>query len=532
MTTRPPVLATTLGDLALRAAERAPDAVALVCDDERRTGAEVLAGALRAAGALRVLGVEPGDRVAILAPNSLAYVDVLLGTALVGAVSVPVNARYRTSELAYVVTDAEPTVLVTAAADARVDFGALVGEALPGLGTARDPLDLDLPDAPRLRAVVGLDGDDWTATARRSDPAAVEALGPRVRLRDPAMLLYTSGTTAEPKGCVLSHELLVRTAIAQAERWAITPADVYWAPLPLFHMAGLLPLMASLWTGARLLTAAAFVADAELDRIERERASILFACFPAISGPLVHHPRFGAADLSAVRLVNHGAPEALQRELQRAFPQAQQVQSYGCTELGGVCAACGPGDPDDACATTGGRPWPGMELRVVDPATGADVPTGERGEIVARGFGRFDGYWRRPEETARAIDDDGWFHTGDVGSLDGAGRIAFHGRFKDMLKVGGENVGVLEVESFLMTHPDVVLAQVVGVPDERLGEVVAAFLELRDGAQALDLDAVVAFCRGRIASFKIPRHVEVVADWPMSSTKVQKFRLRDRLVRA
>ncbi len=539
--TRAPVTATVFGDLPLVAAARDPRAIAVAADDVRLTASEVAARAQRAARALHGLGARRGDRVGILMPNCPAFVDVLLGATMLGAVVVPINARYRATELAYVVADAGLSVLVTSGLTAdRVDYPRVLTLAFADLGDDQDPHALRVAAVPQLRACVLLDAGgatppgflspaQWDAAADAVEPAVIDAIAPSVRLRDTAMLLYTSGTTANPKGCVLTHEALTRTAIANADRWGISGADAYWAPLPLFHMAGVLPLMTCLWAGAKYVTSVAFDPVRALAQIAAERTSVLYGPFPAVMGPLIDQPAFATTDLSFVRVINHGAPEEWQRRIQRAFPQARQVQSYGCTELGGVCAAGDPADDPDARALTCGRPWPGMEVRVVDPL-GKELPVGGRGEIVGRGFGRLEHYHGLLEHTGEAIDRDGWFHTGDIGSYDDAGRIRYHGRLKDMLKVGGENVAALEVESFLVSHPAVRQAVVVGVPDERLGEVCAAFLELHPGSPPLDLDAIVAFARDRIASYKVPRHVRLVTEWPMSATKVQKFRLRDALL--
>jgi fatty-acyl-CoA synthase len=520
------IAATTFGDLVVRAAERAPERTAVALPGERLTAAELLERALAAARGLHALGVRRGDRVGVLMPNCADCVETLLGASLLGAVVVAINARYRSTELAYVAADAQLDVLVTTDLIAeRIDFARLVAEAIAEV--AQPPTCVLLGSG---RGTPGfVDRERFAELADGVARGAVEHAREAVRLRDTAMMLYTSGTTAKPKACLLSHEALVRTGIAQARRYEITGDDVYWVPLPLFHMGGILPLMASLWAGARFVTAMSFEPGAALRQIAQERATIVFATFPAISGALIHHPDFAGTDLSAARLINHSAPPDVQRGVQRAFPQAKHVASYGCTELGGVVAVNRLDDPPEACATTCGTPWPGMELRVLDPATGLDAGVDVSGEIVGRGFGMFDGYHGDPERTAADVDDDGWFHTGDIGSIDADGRLAYLGRSKDMLKVGGENVSALEVESYLSTHPAVRLVVVVGAPDERLGEVCAAFVELAPGSR-LEPEELVEFCRGRIASYKIPRHVRFVKTWPMSATKIQKFRLREQLL--
>jgi fatty-acyl-CoA synthase len=230
-----------------------------------------------------------------------------------------------------------------------------------------------------------------------------------------------------------------------------------------------------------------------------------------------------------LRLVNVNGDAELTRPLAARTPQATQISPYGATEGGGVIALSHPDDPLELRIGTAGRPFEGIEARIVDPETGAPLPPGERGEIVYRGWSLFDGYHDDPEATAAAFDADGYFHSGDLGSIDADGRLTYVGRLKDMLKVGGENVAAAEIEAYLGTHPAVKIAQVVGVPDPTYVEVPAAFVELVPGS-TLDEGGILEFCRGRIASFKVPRYVRFVEEWPMSATKIQKFRLRDELV--
>jgi fatty-acyl-CoA synthase len=534
-----PAVVSPLGDLLAASAARAPDTFLLAFPGERLTAAELLGRTVATAKALRALGVRRGDRVGILMPNCPAFVEALLGVSLLGGVAVLVNARYRTEELAYVVRDAGLRVILTTDLIAdRVDFAALLAAALPGLDEAADPAALALPAAPALRAcvMVGessppglLDTPAFTRLAESVPEAEIGSAAAAVAIRDDAILMYTSGTTAHPKGCRLSHEAVVRTAGAMVSRYGLTADDVWWCPLPLFHMAGILPLIATLLADSRFACMTDFEPGAALRQIEEERATFHFGIFPTVNQALVDHPACTTADLGSVRLINtQGAPR-LRRALLEAHPNARLVSAYGCTELGGIISLTDPALPGDELAQTNGSPWPGMEVRIVDPETGHEVPTGRRGEILGRGWGMFDGYHGDPELTARAVDADGWFHTGDSGSLDELGRVHFHGRLKDMLKVGGENVAAVELETFLTSHPAVGLAQVVGVPDERLDEVPAAFVELRPGAHASE-EELIAYCRGAIASYKIPRHVRFVEEWPMSATKIQKFRLREQLL--
>jgi fatty-acyl-CoA synthase len=364
--------------------------------------------------------------------------------------------------------------------------------------------------------------------AETVDEATIDAAADRVRVRDVAIMMYTSGTTAQPKGCPLTHEAIVRTSQAMVTRFALTGDDVWWDPLPMFHLSSILPLTCALLVGSPFATMVDFEPGTALAQVERERVTFLWSTFPTITQELVGHPDFGSTDTSTIRLVNQVAPPDLQRGLQRTLPGAVQVSAYGCTELGGIVAMNDPAEDAESRATTCGPPFGGVELRIVDPETGAEVAPGEPGEITGRGPGLFEGYHNSPERNAEAIDADGYFHTGDIGSVDASGRLSYLGRTKDMLKVGGENVSALEVEGYLAGHDVVQIVQVVGVPDARYTEVPAAFVELRPGSSATE-DELVDFCVGRIATFKVPRYVRFVTEWPMSGTKIQKFVLRERL---
>jgi fatty-acyl-CoA synthase len=272
-----------------------------------------------------------------------------------------------------------------------------------------------------------------------------------------------------------------------------------------------------------------FEPGAALRQIEQERATFHFGIFPTINQALIDHPDRLRTDLGSVRLINIQGTKRLRESLRDAHPNASLLHAYGATELGGILSLTDPAMPDDDLVRTSGTPWPGMQVRILDSESGAELPAGTRGEIVARGWGLFEGYLAGPGQTTGAVDEEGWFHTGDWGSLDELGRITYHGRLKDMLKIGGENVAAVELESFLASHPAVAIVQVVGVPDDHLVEVAAAFVELAPGAE-LSEDELVAFCRGSIASYKIPRYVRFVEEWPMSATKIQKAKLREQLL--
>lgn len=531
--------ATTFGDLLLKAADRWPDNDAIVFPESRRTYREAVAKAYEIARSLIALGVQPGQHVGILMPNCMPYVDLILGCALAGVVSVPINARFKAHEMGYVIENADLVALFTSDLISEyADFAAVLGEAFPDLKNQSDVRRLDLKGAPLLKTMVMYGGEapqgfmgwrDFEALKDGATEDDVERRRIAVALKDPCIMMYTSGTTANPKGCPITHEHLVRNGInMNREKYLMGPDDRMWDPLPLFHMSTILPMAALFDAGAAFITSTHFEAGAALRMIEAEKATMLFAAFPTITAALVNHPDFKARDLSRVKRINNVAPPDLMRQFEAAFPQACQTAAYGLTEVGGVIAFGHPDDGEDHRLRACGTPFPGIEVRITEADTGERVPNGQRGEIVIKGYAVFDGYYKDPAKTAEAF-RDGWFRTGDLGMVDDAGQIFFLGRLKDMLKVGGENVAAVEIESFISNHPAVKLVQVVGVPDARLVEVAAAFIELRPGAHATEQE-IIDFCKGRIASFKVPRHVRFVTEWPMSSTKIQKYKLRDDFV--
>jgi fatty-acyl-CoA synthase len=531
--------ATTLGDLLLRTAQRRPDHEALVFPHARHTYGDVAARAVHAARGLAALGVQRGDRVGLLMPNCPDFVFAFFGAQLLGAVVVPINTRFRVRELRYLIENADLVALVTCdIVDEHIVYAERLAESLPGLTEAPDPERLELAGAPLLRTIVllgesepaGLVGrarfDELAATVSEDDVMARRA---GVRVRDIALMPFTSGTTADPKGCLLTHESLFRVWVSAADRLRVTPEDRVFDPLPLFHMSCLGPLIFSCHLGATLISMTHFEPAAALDMIEAERASWLYTVFPPITMGLITHPTFGERDLSRVRATLNVAPNETLAIMQEAFAPAVLVNGhFGMTEASGAIT-CNEWDaPPEIRLGTTGKPLPGVELRVVDPETGAVVAPGVPGELQLRGPGLFSGYHKDPERTAATLPPDGWLRSGDRGVMDAAGNVSYTGRIKDMLKVGGENVAPSEIESHLSTHPAVKLVQVVGVADARLDEVPAAFIELVEGRD-LTADEAIDYCVGQIASFKVPRHVRFVTDWPMSATKIQKFRLREAL---
>jgi fatty-acyl-CoA synthase len=524
MTRRRFVNVTTLGDLIDRAAtEHARDA--LVFPDARLSYAELAGGSTRYARSLYALGVRAGDKVGILMPNQAEFVLVMVAAAKLGAVGVPVNGRFKAHELGYVLPHADITVLVTARGpEEAVDFPGLIAEVVPTLpadGTLSHVVDLSDSRTEFLGRA------EFDALAETVDVATITEMQIRVRLRDPALLMYTSGTTAQPKGCLLSHEAIVRQGSSVAEtRFELTEADRLWDPLPLFHCGGIVPMIGALSAGATFYHAGHFDPDQSLRTLADERITVAFPAFETIWFGILNHPRRPDVDLSSIRLIMSIATPARLAQFEREMPWARQVSSYGSTESSTNLTLSHPDDPYEARIGTLGTPIEGLEIRIVDPETNVERATDEIGELCFRGYSLFSGYYKDPEATAASFDRDGWFHTGDLGSVDAAGRLIYTGRLKDMLKVGGENVSALEIEDYLARHPAIDIVQVVAAPDAKYTEVPAAFVQLAPGAEVTEQE-VIDFCIGTIASFKVPRYVRVVSEWPMSGTKIQKFVLRD-----
>jgi fatty-acyl-CoA synthase len=528
---------TTIGDLVdQQAGATARDAV--VFPGARVTYPELRDLTDRWARALVALGVGPREKVGILSPNRLEYVAALIAIAKLGAVAVPINGRFKTHELTHVVSHADLRVLIVASDPAGTDYLELVRSVFPTLDE-QDAMALALPEAPLLRQIVSLDGARpgllggaaFLAGADAVDVEAVKAYQRRVRVRDVALLMYTSGTTARPKGCLLTHEAVVRQATAVARtRFLLTADDAFWDPLPLFHCGGIVPMLGCFTVGAKYVHAGHFEPGQALRALEQERCTVGYPAFETIWNAVLNHPDFEQADLSRLRLLqNICTPERL-AQYEARMPWAVQVSSYGSTECATNLTLPLPGDPYDVRMNTLGTPVEGMEIKIVDPETGDERPAGVVGELCFRGYSQFEGYYKDPEQTAATIDAGGWFHTGDLGKVDDGGRLSYAGRLKDMLKVGGENVAAIEIEDFLARHPAIDIVQVVGAPDARYLEVPAAFVQVKPGAD-VTAEEVIAFAVGEIASYKVPRYVRFVSEWPMSGTKIQKFVLRDRIER-
>jgi acyl-CoA synthetase (AMP-forming)/AMP-acid ligase II len=535
--------ATTLGDLLLKAWDRFPDKEALIFPNERKTYDAVVQGVMRRARGLQALGVRRGDHVGILLPSGIEFVETLFAVAMCGGVAVLMNARYKAPEIAYVAFNADLSTIVTnSAADDHVDFAGRLEEAFPGLGTAADPRALSLGGAPELRRMIlfggarrsgFVDQREFDTAASTIADADVHRSRLGVRVRDTAMILYTSGTSANPKGCLLSHEAFVREASNLARnRWGFTQDERAWSPLPLFHVAALLAMLGAIDVGGTFIGQPHFDAGESLKQIAAEQVTMMFLPFVTFHQAMLAHPDWDSTDLSSVRLQNSCfafMPDRVGQAYRDKAPEMLQVGTFGMTEASGIVTTGGYDMDPEMGFRRLGYPLPGIEVRIVDLDSGLDLPVGERGEVLIRGYNLFDGYYKDAEKTAEALDSQGWYHSGDIGSLDRDEHLMFHGRFKDMLKVGGENVAAAEVEAVLASHPAVRLAQVIGLPDERLAEIPAAFIEPSGECEA-NPEELIAYTRERLASFKVPRHIRFVDEWPMSASKIQKFKLRKELM--
>jgi acyl-CoA synthetase (AMP-forming)/AMP-acid ligase II len=516
----------TLGDLLLRASALYPQRPALIMPARSATYADVCQGAQRFARALLAHGVKPGEHVALLMPNCIEYVEALFGIVLLGCVAVPLNIRLKPAELGYIISDSKAVGIFTSRhTDDPVDFPSVLNDAQLQVTSGCLRLRLLARGATQVPFV---SSESFLRRASEIAAADVEEARRRVRVRQPALIIYTSGTTANPKGCVLSHEAVTRGPVERARyRLKADAVDITWGGGPLFHIGTLAPLVGSVGVAGTFLTDSYFDAARALTLMYDHGVTLAWPWFPAILRSLIDHPLFSPKRLSNLKHLFLIGPPVLVDEVQRLFPESEAIQACGMTETAGVFALCSRDEDRDSRSSTQGKPSPGVEVRIVDPETGRECANGALGEIWVRGYNVMDGYWGAPDLTQQALTPDGWLKTGDLYTRLENGSLIFGGRYKDMLKVGGENVSAVEVEAFLCTHPAVKTAEVVGRPDPRLDEVPVAFIELREG-QAANETGLIEHCRGRIASYKVPRAIVFIppGGWPMSATKIDKRALR------
>jgi fatty-acyl-CoA synthase len=515
-----PLLGDTIGGHFERVAARFADRPALISrhQDVRMTYAELDAAIDAVASGLLRAGIETGDRVGIWAPNCAEWVLVQYATAKVGAILVNVNPAYRTHELEYVLRQSGVRLLFSASAFKTSNYAAMIEEVSGALDG--------------LERVVFVDRDEWAEFAGAAgDREAIAARMQTLAFDDPINIQYTSGTTGFPKGATLSHHNILNNGFFVTELLNLTERDVMCLPVPFYHCFGM--VMGNLGTyahgGCVVIPAPAFDPGATLEAVAAERVTSLYGV-PTMFIAMLGHPEFDSFDLSSLRTgIMAGSPcpiEVMKKVVDR-MNMSEVGIAYGMTETSPVSTQTRVDDPLERRVGSVGRVGPHVEVKVVDPETGLVVDRGVPGELCTRGYSVMLGYWEDPDRTAEAVDRAGWMHTGDLATMDDEGYLNIVGRSKDMVIRGGENVYPREVEEFLYTHEAIADVSVIGVPDERYGEELCAWVIARPGAE-LDEDAVRDYCRERLAHFKVPRYVLFVDEFPMTVTgKVQKFKMRD-----
>lgn len=517
--------------------ERYGDREAVIDGELRLTYRELGDRVAAAAKAFIAQGLEVGDRVGIWAPNIHQWIVAALGSLSAGAAIVPLNTRYKGEEAGYILSKSRASVLCTVNGFLGTDY---VGQLRVAMGGAVDGRPVE--GLAELRRIVVLSGDpvnfttSWEEFLGCGKDVSDEQLAERREEIGPDNLsdiLFTAGTTGKPKGAMLTHGATLRQFADWTEIIGLGADDRYLIVNPFFHVFGLKAGFTSAFMrGATVIPMATFDIDEALALVEREKVS-MFPGPPTIHQAVLNHPRRDEFDLSSLRLSTTGAadvPEEMIRRMREELSYEVVVTGYGLTECTGAATMSRHDDPIPKIARTSGRPLPGLEVKVVDDDLN-EVPRGTQGEIVIRGYGVMLGYFDEPEQTATALDPNGWLRSGDLGVMDDEDYVAITGRKKDMFIVGGFNTYPAEVEGVLLAHQAIAEVAVVGAPDERLGEVGMAWVVLRRGAE-VDADELIAFARERLANYKVPRYVEFVDALPVSAAgKVLKRDLVERAVR-
>ncbi|WP_327101125.1 AMP-binding protein [Nocardia vinacea] len=521
-TAETPLLGDTIGDDFDRMAAAYADREALVdCPSGRRWTYRELAAAIDAlATGLAERGIAKGDRVGIWAPNCAEWFLTQYATAKLGAILVNINPAYRTSELEYVLRQAGVRMLIAAPEFKASNYVAMIEQVQP--------------NCPGLEQVLVLGTPEWDAMAQSDiDAGRLARIAATLSMDDPINIQYTSGTTGFPKGATLSHHNILNNGYFVGELCGYTEQDRICVPVPFYHCFGMvMGNLASTSHGAAVvIPAPAFDPVATLDAVAAERCTSLYGVPTMFIAILAELDSGRHVDLSSLRTgIMAGSPcpvEVMKRVIDR-MGMSEVCICYGMTETSPVSTQTRRDDGIDRRTATVGRVGPHLEVKIVDPATGLTVPRGAPGELCTRGYSVMLGYWSEPEKTAEAIDAARWMHTGDIGVMDDDGYLAITGRIKDMVIRGGENIYPREIEEFLYTHPDILDAQVIGVPDPKYGEELMAWIRMKDGTTPLDADAIRAFCTGKLAHFKIPRYVHIVEEFPMTVTgKIRKAEMRE-----
>jgi len=524
-----PMLGDTIGDNLDRTVAAHGDRDALIdhASGRRWTYREFAEQVNGLAAGLLSRGVGKGDRVGIWAPNCPEWTFTQYATAKIGAILVNINPAYRSHELQYVLEQAGISTLVSAASFKTSDYASMIE-------TVR-------PQCPDLTSVLLLGSPQWDAVradglaAQASDPAPLAAAQAALSADDAINIQYTSGTTGFPKGATLSHHNILNNGYFVGELCHYSEVDRVCIPVPFYHCFGMVMgnLACTSHGAAMVIPGPAFDPRASLEAVQAEKCTSLYGV-PTMFIAELALPDFDSFDLSSLRtgiMAGSPCPVEVMKQVIDRMGMSEVSICYGMTETSPVSLQTRSDDSIEQRTETVGRVGPHLEIKIVDPATGLTVPRGEPGELCTRGYSVMLGYWENPEKTAEAIDAARWMHTGDVGVMDEAGYVAITGRIKDMVIRGGENVYPREIEEFLYTHPDILDAQVIGVPDAKYGEELMVWVQMREGADDLDADSVRAFCTGKLAHYKIPRYVHVVDEFPMTVTgKVRKIAMREQAI--
>ncbi|MHB8450196.1 MAG: AMP-binding protein [Mycobacteriales bacterium] len=525
-TSKVALLGDTIGANLARTVRRVPDRDALVdCPTGRRWSyAQFDRDVAALARGLLACGIAKGDRVGVWAPNCAEWVLAQYATARVGAILVNINPAYRTHELAYVLRQSGTRLLISATAHKGSDYRAMVDQVRP--------------ECPALSDVVYIGEPSWSAVVDQGSAVAESTLRDReaeLGFDEPINIQYTSGTTGFPKGATLSHHNILNNGFFVTELLGITEADRICLPVPFYHCFGMVMgnLGATSHGAAIVIPGAAFDPAATLSAVQAERCTALYGV-PTMFIAELGLPDFSSYDLTSLRtgiMAGSPCPVEIMKRVMTELHMPEVTISYGMTETSPVSTQTRRDDDLDRRTASVGRAMPHVEIQIVDPATGRIVPPGVPGELATRGYSVMLGYWEEPERTAEAVDPAGWMHTGDLAVMRPDGYVNVVGRIKDMVIRGGENVYPREIEEFLYTHPDIAEAQVIGVPDERYGEEVMAWIRMKEGRPSLTAPDIQAFCAGRLAHYKVPRYVRVVEEFPMTVTgKVRKVAMREESI--